>query len=89
MFDQKFPTHDYQTRNKNEPLPADWKKQAAKRSIRFSLLPAIENIPDELKIDYKKIKINTLAKKAKQVFIDSYTDRCNDPTCYVCKINTK
>ena len=89
MFDQNFPTHNYLTRHKNKPLPADWKKQAAKRSIRFSLLPAIENLPEELKVDYKSIKLNALAKKAKKVFVDSYTDRCNDSSCFVCKIQTK
>ena len=89
MFDQKYLTHNYSTRNRNEPLPADWKKQAAKRSIRFSLLPAIKSLPNELKSDYKNIKLHALAKKAKKIFVDSYSDRCNDSSCFVCKSNPK
>ena len=89
MFDQKFPCHDYPTRNKSEPLPAEWKKQAAKRSIRYSLLPAIKCLPKELKIDYKDIKLYALAKKAKNIFVDSYTGRCNDSLCFVCKQKPK
>ena len=85
MFDQNFPSHHYPTRHKNKPKPAEWKKQAAKRSIRYSLLPAIKDLPNILQTDYKDIKIYPLAKKAKQVFVDSYTYRCNDSTCFVCK----
>ena len=89
MFDQKFPSHDYPTRNKNEPLSADWKKLAAKRSIRYSLLPAIKSLPKELKTDYKDIKLYALAKKAKKIFVESYSDRCNDSSCFVCKQKTQ
>ena len=89
MFDQNLPTHNYPTRNKNKPLPADWKKQAAKKSIRFSLLPVIENLPEVLKSNFDKIKINALAKKAKKFFVDSYTWRCSDSACFVCKLNSE
>ena len=89
MFDEKFLTHDYPTRNRNEPLPAEWKKQAAKRSIRYSLLPAIKCLPQELKTDYKDVKLYALAKKAKKIFVDSYSGRCNDSSCFVCKQKPK
>ena len=86
MFDQEYPTHDHDTRNKNEPLPPNWKKHGAKDSIRFALLPTIESLPPEITQD---IELNTtiqgLAKKAKYHFIESYSDRCTDPNCFVCK----
>ena len=89
MFDQKFSTHDHDTRHKNDPKPPDWKKQAAKKSIRFSLLPAIKNLPHDLQTDYEGIKLHALAKKAKQFFINSYAGRCSDTSCFVCKPNPK
>ena len=87
MFDQKFSTHDHDTRHKNDPKPPDWKKQAAKKSIRFSLLPAIKNLPHDLQTNYEDIKLHVLAKKAKQFFINSYAGRCSDKSCFVCKSN--
>ena len=87
MFDREYLTHDHDTRNKNKPLSQNSIKQGAKNSIRFSLLPTIENLPLDITLNIE-LNPNTqvLAKKAKIYFIESYSSRCNDPKCFVCKI---
>ena len=86
MFDQDYPNHDHDTRNKNEPLTPNWKKHGAKNSIRFALLPAIENLPLEISENVEAHStVQALAKKAKFHFIESYSGECNDQNCFVCQ----
>ena len=89
MFNQEYPNHDHDTRNKNDPLPPNWKKHGAKNSIRFALLPAIEKLPLEISENVEAHStVQALAKKAKFHFIESYSGGCNDQNCFVCKTQT-
>ena len=66
--------------------PPNWKKHGAKNSIRFALLPAIENLPLEISENVEvHSTVQALAKKAKFHFIESYSGGCNDHNCFVCK----
>ena len=90
MFDKKYLTHDHDTRNKNEPLLPKSKKQGAQTAIRFSLLQTIESLPVDITLNLElNSTIQGLAKKAKYHFIESYSGRCNDPSCFVCKTQSK
>ena len=66
------------------------KKEGAKSALRFSLLPIIDRLPLEITLD---LELNTtvqgLAKKSKYHFIESYSGRCTDSQCFVCKIEKK
>ena len=90
MFKKEYLTHDHDTRNKDKSLLPISKKKGAANSIRFSLLPTIESLPLEITLNLElNSTIQGLAKKAKYHFIESYSGRCNDPSCFVCKTQSK
>ena len=86
MFDKKYLSHDHGTRNKNKPILPTPKKDGAKSALRFSLLPIIDSLPIEITQDLESnTTVQGLAKKSKYHFIESYSGRCTDPQCFVCK----
>ena len=84
MFDQNYLTHHYDTRNKDNPLPPDWQKHSSKRSIRYSLLPLLDDIPKTILDTIQTHSIYSFAKNAKSIFIDSYKTKCLVKSCYIC-----
>ena len=85
FFEQKFPTHDHDTRNKNEPIPPDLKKESTKNCLRFYLPTVLENIPPNLLEEMKTSKLPSFSKTAKIHFLKSYTFVCSDPSCWPCQ----
>ena len=88
MFQEVFPSHNHDTRHKNDPVPGKWKSIAAKNSIRFALPAAISITPKEIldKIDTENIKVNAFSKSVKMFFIEEYQTECFIKNCYVCNV---
>ena len=85
FFEKKFPSHNHDTRNKNEPIPPDLKKESTKNCLRFYLPTVMEGMSPNLLKDINTTKLPSFSKIAKSHFLKSYTFFCSDPNCWPCQ----
>ena len=85
FFEQKYPSHNYDTRHKNEPMPPDIKKESTKSCLRYYLPSEMKNMPPHLLEDIKTKKLPSFSKNAKVHFLKGYTFVCKDPLCWPCQ----
>ena len=84
MFEPVFVSHDHYTRQCNNPVKNVCNTKLAEKSLRFSLLTAIENIDDKV---IQKVATHSLwgySNYAKLHLISLYDPKCNLRNCYIC-----
>ena len=84
MFERKYLSHPYPTRARNEPITQYSNKPTSMKSIRFCLLPAIDEMPPHFLDKIDELKLKSFAKRAKISLIESYEIECKIKKCFVC-----
>ena len=84
MFDNIYPTHIYDTRQKDKPIEPRWELLAAKRSIRYALPLALSITPVSIIDKIKEVSLQTFSRHIKQIYIDLYDPLCHISDCYIC-----
>ena len=85
MFEEEYLTHDYPTRHKNDPLLPKSNKKQSENSIRYCLLPTLDNLDTSITDMISKTKFQPFVRHVKKYFIDSYVEVCNRTKCFVCQ----
>ena len=84
MFDEIYPSHEHDTRQKDKPVNPRWESLAAKKSIRYSLPLALKITPQFILDKILESSLPTFAKHVKCTFIGQYDPECREPDCYIC-----
>ena len=84
MFEESYPSHDYDTRQKDKPIEPRWELLAAKRAIRYSLPLALQITPVYLTDKIPNVSLQTFSRHAKIYFMNLYDPLCHIPDCYIC-----
>ena len=87
MFDVVYPSHNYATRQRNQPMLAGCRTKLAEASIRHSLLSAISKISDNVTNKISTHSLSGLTNYAKSFFISQYNPVCAIEDCYICNNN--
>ena len=84
MFDVIYPSHNYSTRQRGQPVLAGSRTKLAEASIRYSLPSVISEINENVLNKISTHSLSGLANYAKSFFIGQYDPVCNKENCYIC-----
>ena len=84
MFDSLYPTHDYGTRQRDQPTTPIPKTKLAESSIRYALPPVISTIDENIIAKISTHSLFGISNYAKTIFINKYKPNCEIPGCYIC-----
>ena len=83
MFDPLYPTHDYGTRQRDQPTTPIPKTKLAESSIRYALPPVISTIDEKIIAKISTHSLFGISNYAKTIFINKYKPNCEIPGCYI------
>ena len=84
IFDSIYPSHNYNTRQRNQPVVTRYRTAAAKVSIRHSLPEIISAAPRLILDKLSTHSFNGFVNYVKQYYINQYTSTCEIEKCYIC-----
>ena len=84
MFDVMYPSHNYATRQRGQPLVAGCRTKLAEAAIRYSLPSAISKMNENITNKILTHSISGLSNYAKHFFISQYNPVCLIENCYIC-----
>ena len=84
MFDHIYPTHNYATRLREQPVIARCRTLVAKNSLRYSLPQEILNTPKNILDKLSTHSFYGFSSYAKAYFISLYNPSCFTENCYIC-----
>ena len=88
IFDRIQPTHTHNTRDRNgrRDTPSTI---SASQSPRFSVPKIFEKIDVSITSEFMTHKIQSIARRTKNMYINSYKAECDIPNCYICTPRTR
>ena len=86
MFEVIYPSHNYATRQRGQPMLAGCRTKLAEASIRYSLPSAISNINENIMNKITTHSLSGFSNYAKSFFIGQYNPICEIENCYICNI---
>ena len=84
MFSSTTQTHNYPTRNRNQPRLPSPNTATAENAIRYSLPKILYETPCCIKDKIYTHSLNGLSKYMKHFYCSQYHDTCEMWNCYVC-----
>ena len=84
MFDSIYPTHNYATRLREQPIIARCNTVVAKNTIRYTLPGEISNTPINILDKISTHSFYGFSNYAKSYFISQYNPTCFIENCYIC-----
>ena len=84
MFDSIYPSHNYETRQSDQPITAIPKTKLAESSIRHSLPLVISAMNENIVAKISTHSLFGVSNYAKTFFINQYKSNCDIPICYIC-----
>ena len=83
IFEYLPPTHNHNTRNRNirRDTPSTI---SASQSPRFTIPKIIDLIDIDIKSKITTNTLQSIARSAKSIILDSYVDSCTIDNCYIC-----
>ena len=86
MFDVTYPSHNYETRQRNQPVLTGCRTKLAEASIRYSLPSMISKLDANITNKVSTHSLIGLSNYAKSFFISQYNPICEIENCYICNI---
>ena len=87
IFTHEYPTHSYETRQRNCPRPDTPRTFLAKTTIRYAIPELINELPSCITDKIATHSIQGLSNYSKLYFLNLYKERCFIEDCYICEIN--
>ena len=84
MFATIYPSHNYETRQRDQPVVAGGKTSLTDSSLRFSLPREIENTPQQILDKVSTHSFAGYSNYIKQHFINNYSPVCAIQNWYIC-----
>ena len=88
MFATIYPSHNYETRQRDQPVVAGGNTSLTDSSLWFSLPREIENTPQNILDKLTTHSFAGYSNYIKQYFISKYSPVCTIQNCYICNRHT-
>ena len=84
FFTERFPTHQYATRQQNIPLPNTPSRASSQNSIRYYIPKVLDTMPNIIKDKLHTHSFQGFSRYLKMYLVNNYEIDCHLPNCYVC-----
>ena len=84
MFEVTYPSHNYETRQRDQPMIAGCRTKLAEASLRYLLPVTIPKLNENVLNKIYTHSPTGLSNYAKSFFISQYDPVCVIENCYIC-----
>ena len=84
MFESLYPSHDYGTRQRDQPITPIPKTKLAESTIRYALPLIISTLDENIMAKISTHSLFGISNYAKTIFINQYKPSCDILGCYIC-----